>query len=40
MCWVALDRGARIAAMLRKHACAESWREEAEAIRRDVLEHG
>ena len=40
MCWVALDRGARIAAKLKKEEFAARWREEAEAIRRDVMEHG
>ena len=40
MCWVALDRGARIAAKLGKEEFAARWREEAEAIRRDVIEHG
>ena len=40
MCWVALDRGARIAAKLGKEEFAARWREEAEAIRRDVMEHG
>ena len=40
MCWVALDRGARIAAKLGKEEFAACWREEAEAIRRDVMEHG
>lgn len=40
MCWVALDRGARIAAKLGKEEFATRWREEAEAIRRDVMEHG
>lgn len=40
MCWVALDRGARIAAKLGKEEFAAHWREEAEAIRRDVMEHG
>ena len=40
MCWVALDRGARIAAKLGKEEFAARWREEADAIRRDVMEHG
>ena len=40
MCWVALDRGARIAAKLGKEEFTARWREEAEAIRRDVMEHG
>ena len=40
MCWVALDRGARIAAKLGKEEFAARWREEAEAIRRDVMEPG
>ncbi|MBE5047757.1 glycoside hydrolase family 15 protein [Alistipes onderdonkii] len=40
MCWVALDRGARIATKLKKAEYAARWREEAEAIHRDVMEHG
>lgn len=40
MCWVALDRGARIAAKLGKEEFAARWREEAEAIRRDAMGHG
>ena len=40
MCWVALDRGARIARMLGKYDCEKRWRQEAGLIRRDVLERG
>jgi alpha,alpha-trehalase len=41
MCWVALDRGARLAR--RRVGCeaeAESWSAIAEEIRADILEHG
>lgn len=40
MCWVALDRGVRIAEKLKKEEFAVRWREESEAIRRDVMEQG
>lgn len=40
MCWVALDRGAKIAALMGKPKQADRWRVEADAIRRDVMEHG
>ena len=40
MCWVALDRGARIARMLGKYDCEKRWQQEAGLIRRDVLERG
>ncbi len=40
MCWVALDRGAKIAALLGKSACSERWHKEAELIRKDVLLDG
>lgn len=40
MCWVALDRGAKIAGLLGKTACGERWRREADAVRRDVMTHG
>ena len=40
MCWVALDRGARIARMLGKYDCEKRWQQKAGLIRRDVLERG
>lgn len=40
MCWVALDRGARIAASLNKDVYSERWQAEAEKIRQDVMTHG
>ena len=40
MCWVALDRAAKIAALLGKDSCGKSWSAEADKIRQDVLAHG
>lgn len=40
MCWVAMDRGGKIAELLGKYDYAKRWKEEAEAIRNDVLLHG
>lgn len=40
MCWVALDRGARIAKMLGKYTCEKYWQQEAEIIRKDVMLNG
>ena len=40
MCWVALDRGAKIAMMLNKHEYCKQWQKEAEEIRENVLIHG
>jgi GH15 family glucan-1,4-alpha-glucosidase len=40
MCWVALDRGARLAAALEHDDLAAEWAKVAEEIRADVLEHG
>ncbi|RKS80484.1 GH15 family glucan-1,4-alpha-glucosidase [Motilibacter peucedani] len=40
MCWVALDRGARIARMLEQTKRAEEWSALADEIRDDVLTHG
>jgi GH15 family glucan-1,4-alpha-glucosidase len=40
MCWVALDRGARIARMLNRSKLAEIWRKEADKVRKDVLAKG
>ena len=40
MCWVACDRGARLAEVLDKPELATRWAAEAELIKADVLEHG
>lgn len=40
MCWVALDRGARIAASLNKYSYCERWRAEADKIHEDVMTYG
>ena len=40
LCWVAMDRGAKIAEILEKPEYAGPWRATAEEIRRDILEHG
>ena len=40
MCWVALDRGVRIASMLDKPVYIERWQQEADEIRKDVFENG
>lgn len=40
MCWVALDRGARIASTLGKYSYGEYWQKEADEIKKDVLEQG
>ncbi len=40
MCWVAVDRGARLATMMGQTAEAEQWELAAEEIRADILEHG
>ena len=37
MCWVAADRGARLAELRDKHDLAERWDAAAEAIREDVI---
>lgn len=39
-CWVACDRGARLARLRGDEDTAERWHAEAERIRADVLEHG
>jgi GH15 family glucan-1,4-alpha-glucosidase len=39
MCWVAADRGARLA-RLREERCAAEWQAAADEIHADVLEHG
>jgi alpha,alpha-trehalase len=40
MCWVALDRGARLAARRGETALAKRWRAVAKEIRADLLAHG
>jgi GH15 family glucan-1,4-alpha-glucosidase len=40
LCWVAMDRGARIAAILGKAEYAATWRGTAEEIQEDILEKG
>ncbi len=40
MCWVALDRGARLAERRGDGADAERWQQTAEEIREDLLTHG
>jgi alpha,alpha-trehalase len=40
MCWVACDRGARLARLRDEHAHAERWQAVADEIHADVLEHG
>jgi GH15 family glucan-1,4-alpha-glucosidase len=40
MCWVALDRGSRLAEIEGEAELAEQWRVVAEEIRADILEHG
>ncbi len=40
MCWVACDRGARLARMREEHDQAERWQAAADEIHADVLEHG
>ena len=40
MCWVACDRGARLARLREDWERAERWQEAANDIRDDVLEHG
>lgn len=40
MCWVALDRGVRIASLLDKPGYCELWQKEADEIRKDVFEQG
>ncbi|HEX4805930.1 MAG TPA: glycoside hydrolase family 15 protein [Conexibacter sp.] len=40
MCWVALDRGARLAEIHGEPELGERWQGIAEEIRRDILEHG
>jgi GH15 family glucan-1,4-alpha-glucosidase len=40
MCWVALDRAARLAEIEGENDLAQQWMDEAEDIRADILEHG
>ncbi len=40
MCWVALDRGSKIAMKLNRYTYSERWRQEADRIREDVMTHG
>jgi GH15 family glucan-1,4-alpha-glucosidase len=40
MCWVALDRGARLAERVGEDQQAQQWQAEAVKIRQDILEHG
>ncbi len=40
MCWVALDRGARLAERRGEGELEKQWQSEAEEIRADILEHG
>jgi GH15 family glucan-1,4-alpha-glucosidase len=40
MCWVAVDRGARLARMTGEHGKASEWEDAAEEIKADILEHG
>jgi GH15 family glucan-1,4-alpha-glucosidase len=40
MCWVAVDRGAKLAAMIGQDAEASQWQLAAEEIKADILAHG
>ncbi|TMK97889.1 MAG: glycoside hydrolase family 15 protein [Actinobacteria bacterium] len=40
MCWVALDRGARLAERRGEEDCAERWKALADEVRADILERG
>ncbi len=40
MCWVAVDRGARLATMIGRDAEAAKWEQAAEEIKQDVLDNG
>ena len=40
MCWVALDRGAKLAERQGEKSYAQQWRAIAEEIKADILENG
>ncbi|GAA2070901.1 glycoside hydrolase family 15 protein [Williamsia deligens] len=40
MCWIALDRGARLATMHGEKSYAKTWAEKADEIKEDILAHG
>jgi alpha,alpha-trehalase len=40
MCWVAADRGARLAEMIGQDAAASEWQLAADEIKEDILTHG
>ena len=40
LCWVALDRGAKLAELQGEESCARSWRAIGDEIRANVLENG
>jgi len=40
MCWVALDRAAQLAEIRGDHDSGKGWRETADEIKADILEHG
>ncbi|GCB35566.1 glycoside hydrolase family 15 protein [Bacteroides faecalis] len=40
MCWVALDRGAKIAQMMNKYSYSECWKNEADKIKENVIKYG
>jgi GH15 family glucan-1,4-alpha-glucosidase len=40
MCWVALDRGAKLAEIEGERGCAQQWRAIAEEIKADILANG
>ena len=40
MCWVAVDRGAKLARMSGEHGKAAEWEHAADEIKADILEHG
>jgi GH15 family glucan-1,4-alpha-glucosidase len=40
MCWVAVDRGAKLASMIGQDAEATAWNEAADEIKADILAHG
>ncbi|WP_299571814.1 glycoside hydrolase family 15 protein [uncultured Williamsia sp.] len=40
MCWIALDRGARLATMHGEKSYAKTWAEKADEIKDDILTHG